>query len=197
MTAVPKTQSHYTPEEYLQMERAAAFKSEYYRGEIFAMAGASLNHNRIVSNAIFAIRDSLRKKEKACEVFPSDLRVHIPQNTLYTYPDVSVICGAPQFADDNFDVITNPIVLVEVLSESTKNYDRGEKFKLYRDLPSLQNYLLIAPDSPLVEVFSKKEAQLWELHIYQNLSEIISIASLAIEVPMQELYLNVNFEEAS
>jgi Uma2 family endonuclease len=80
MTAVPKTQSHYTPEEYLQMERAAAFKSEYYRGEIFAMAGASLNHNRIVSNAIFAIRDSLRKKGKTCEVFPSDLRVHIPQN---------------------------------------------------------------------------------------------------------------------
>jgi Uma2 family endonuclease len=122
---------------------------------------------------------------------------YTPQNTLYTYPDVSVISGAPQFADDNFDVITNPVVLVEVLSESTKNYDRGEKFKLYRDLPSLQNYLLIAPDSPLVEVFSKKEAQLWELHIYQNLSEIINIASLAIEVPMQELYLNINFEEAS
>ena len=197
MTAVPKTQHHYKPEEYLQIERAAAFKSEYYRGEIFAMAGASLRHNEIVGNTLFALKDALRKKKKSCRVFPSDLRVHIPQNTLYTYPDVSVICGEPQFTDDNFDVLTNPIVLVEVLSESTKNYDRGEKFKLYRDLPSLQDYILIATDSPLVEIFSKKEAQVWELHIYQSLTELISIAALEVEILMQELYLNVNFEEAS
>ena len=191
MTAIPKENTYYTPEAYLALERKAPYKSEYYKGEIFAMAGVSFNHNRIVSNTIFTIRDSLRKKGKTCEVFPSDLRVHIPSNTLYTYPDVSVICGEPQFTDDNFDVITNPIVLVEVLSESTKDYDRGEKFKLYRDIDTLQNYILIASDSYLVEVFSKKQNNLWELKIYQDLDEQIDIAALEIAVPMAELYLNV------
>jgi len=193
MTAIPKSNTYYTPEEYLQQERKATHKSEYYKGEIFAMAGASLNHNRIVSNTIFAIRDGLRKKGKNCEVFPSDLRLHIPANTLYTYPDVSVICGEPQFTDDNFDVITNPIVLVEVLSESTKSYDRGEKFKLYRDIETLQNYVLVASDSHLVEVFTKKTDNFWELRIYENLDENVELGSLNISVSMQEIYLNVSF----
>jgi len=195
MTAIPKSNTYYTPEEYLQQERKATHKSEYYKGEIFAMAGASLNHNRIVSNTIFAIRDGLRKKGKNCEVFPSDLRLHIPANTLYTYPDVSVICGEPQFTDDNFDVITNPIVLVEVLSESTKSYDRGEKFKLYRDIETLQNYVLVASDSHLVEVFTKKTDNFWELRIYENLDENVELGSLNISVSMQEIYLNVSFEK--
>jgi Uma2 family endonuclease len=193
MTAVPKSNTYYTAEAYLQQERNATHKSEYYKGEIFAMAGASLNHNRIVSNIIFAIRDGLRKKGKNCEVFPSDLRLHIPANTLYTYPDVSVICGEPQFTDDNFDVITNPIVLVEVLSESTKSYDRGEKFKLYRDIETLQNYVLVASDSHLVEVFTKKTDNLWELRIYENFDENVELGSLNISVSMQEIYLNVSF----
>jgi Uma2 family endonuclease len=158
------------------------------------MAGASLNHNRIVSNTIFAIRDSLRKKGKTCEVFPSDLRIHIPQNTLYTYPDVSVICGEPQFTDDHFDVVTNPTVLVEVLSKSTKDY-RSEKFRLYRDIETLQSYILISSDSLLVEVFTKKQNNLWELRIYDKIEENMNIAVLEAEIPIQELYLNVFFEE--
>jgi Uma2 family endonuclease len=192
MTAIPK---YYSPEEYLDIERRALHKSEYYQGEIFAMAGASLNHNRIVSNTIFAIRDSLRKKDKTCEVFPSDLRIHIPQNTLYTYPDVSVICGEPQFTDDHFDVVTNPTVLVEVLSKSTKDYDRSEKFRLYRDIETLQSYILISSDSLLVEVFTKKQNNLWELRIYDKIEENMNIAVLEAEIPIQELYLNVSFEE--
>jgi Uma2 family endonuclease len=191
MTAIPKEHTYYTPEEYLALERNAPYKSEYYQGEIFAMAGASLRHNEIVGNIIFALKDALRKQKKSCRVFPSDLRVHIPQNTLYTYPDVSVICGEPQFTDDSFDAITNPIVLVEVLSDSTKDYDRGEKFKLYRDIDTLQDYLLIASDSPLVEVFSKKQKNLWELKIYKNLEEQIEIASLELAIIVEELYLNV------
>jgi len=193
MTAIPKSNTYYTPEEYLQQERKATHKSEYYKGEIFAMAGASLVHNEIVGNTIFTLKDALRKKQKTCRVFPSDLRIHIPANTLYTYPDVSVICGEPQFTDDNFDVITNPIVLVEVLSESTKSYDRGEKFKLYRDIETLQNYVLVASDSHLVEVFTKKTDNFWELRIYENLDENVELGSLNISVSMQEIYLNVSF----
>jgi Uma2 family endonuclease len=192
MTAIPK---YYSQEEYLDIERRALHKSEYYQGEIFAMAGASLNHNRIVSNTIFAIRDSLRKKGKTCEVFPSNLRIHIPQNTLYTYPDVSVICGEPQFTDDHFDVVTNPTVLVEVRSKSTKDYDRSEKFRLYRDIETLQSYVLISSDSLLVEVFTKKQNNLWELRIHDKIEENMNIAVLEAEIPIQELYLNVSFEE--
>jgi Uma2 family endonuclease len=191
VTAIPK---YYSQEEYLDIERRALHKSEYYQGEIFAMAGASLNHNRIVSNTIFAIRDSLRKKGKTCEVFPSNLRIHIPQNTLYTYPDVSVICGEPQFTDDHFDVVTNPTVLVEVRSKSTKDY-RSEKFRLYRDIETLQSYVLISSDSLLVEVFTKKQNNLWELRIYDKIEENMNIAVLEAEIPIQELYLNVSFEE--
>jgi Uma2 family endonuclease len=191
VTAIPK---YYSPEEYLDIERRALHKSEYYQGEIFAMAGANLNHNRIVSNTIFAIRDSLRKKGKTCEVFPSDLRIHIPQNTLYTYPDVSVICGEPQFTDDHFDVVTNPTVLVEVRSKSTKDY-RSEKFRLYRDIETLQSYILISSDSLLVEVFTKKQNNLWELRIYDKIEENMNIAILEAEIPIQELYLNVSFED--
>jgi Uma2 family endonuclease len=193
MTAIPKSNNYYTAEAYLQQERNATHKSEYYKGEIFAMAGASLIHNEIVGNIIFALKDALRKQKKSCRVFPSDLRLHIPANTLYTYPDVSVICGEPQFTDDNFDVITNPIVLVEVLSESTKSYDRGEKFKLYRDIETLQNYVLVASDSHLVEVFTKKTDNLWELRIYENFDENVELGSLNISVSMQEIYLNVSF----
>jgi len=194
MTAIPKSNTYYTAEAYLQQERNATHKSEYYKGEIFAMAGASLIHNEIVGNIIFALKDALRKQKKSCRVFPSDLRLHIPANTLYTYPDVTVICGEPEFTDDNFDIITNPTLLVEVLSESTQRYDRGEKFKLYRDIISLQTYVLVSSESYLVEVFTKKSKNLWELRIYQNLDEVIALESLEISVPMSEIYLNVSFE---
>jgi len=195
MTAVPKSNAYYTAEAYLQQERNATHKSEYYKGEIFAMAGASLIHNEIVGNIIFALKDALRKQKKSCRVFPSDLRLHIPANTLYTYPDVTVICGEPEFTDDNFDIITNPTLLVEVLSESTQQYDRGEKFKLYRDIISLQTYVLVSSESYLVEVFTKKSKNLWELKIYQDVDETVVLESLDISVPIKEFYVNVNFKE--
>jgi len=195
MTAVPKSNTYYTAEAYLQQERNATHKSEYYKGEIFAMAGASLIHNEIVGNIIFALKDALRKQKKSCRVFPSDLRLHIPANTLYTYPDVTLICGEPEFTDDNFDIITNPTLLVEVLSESTQQYDRGEKFKLYRDIISLQTYVLVSSESYLVEVFTKKSKNLWELKIYQDVDETVVLESLDISVPIKEFYVNVNFKE--
>ncbi|MCS6795297.1 MAG: Uma2 family endonuclease, partial [Raineya sp.] len=126
MSAVPK-ETYISPQEYLARERLAKHKSEYYQGEIFAMAGASLEHNDIVRNLIVSLTLALRKKGNDCKTYPSDLRIHIPERDFYTYPDVSVLCGEPEFTDDIFDTITNPVVIVEVLSESTADYDRGAK----------------------------------------------------------------------
>ena len=147
MPAMPKPLL--TPEEYLARERRAETKSEYLRGEVFAMAGASRAHNLIASNAAGELRQQLR--DRPCEVYPSDMRVKVSPSGLYTYPDVTVVCGEPQFEDAEVDTLLNPKVLVEVLSPSTADYDRGGKFTHYRRLPSLQEYVLISQDRPLVE----------------------------------------------
>ncbi|RMD86186.1 MAG: Uma2 family endonuclease, partial [Calditrichaeota bacterium] len=132
---------YYTPEEYLALEEAAEYKSEYYKGEIFAMSGASINHNRIVMNLSTELNTALR--DTKCEVFMSDMRLWVEAVQLFTYPDIVILCEQPQFYDDRDDTITNPFIIFEVLSESTKNYDRGEKFEFYRSLPSFQEYILV------------------------------------------------------
>ncbi|MEJ7684892.1 MAG: Uma2 family endonuclease [Segetibacter sp.] len=127
--------------EYLELETAAIEKSEYYQGEIFAMSGALLPHNIIKVNTLGYLHQKL--KGKSCRPFNSDMRVHVEKNTLFTYPDISVVCGEPKtLNDDNFNLL-NPRVIIEVLSKSTKNYNRGDKFKLYRDIPTLKEYILI------------------------------------------------------
>ena len=127
--------NYISPEEYLAGERAALDKHEYYQGEVFAMSGASLKHNMIFSNLFTDIGSKL--KGKSCRPYGSDLRIHIPKNTLYTYPDITIICGAAELTDNEFDTATNPSVIIELLSQSTRNYDKGEKFTLYRDIDSL------------------------------------------------------------
>ena len=134
-----RTKPFITPEEYLERERAAEFKSEYYNGEIFAMSGGSRNHVLIAGNCQMALRSAL--KDKGCLVFQSDLRVHIPSNDLYTYPDVVVVCGEEQYLDNQKDTLVNPVLVVEVLSPSTESYDRGQKFEFYRSIASLQEYV--------------------------------------------------------
>ena len=133
---------YYSSETYLEMERQADYKSEYFQGEIFAMAGGSTNHNAIKENTSVSIWNHLRQG-KGCRNYSSDQRIHIQDNGLYTYPDLVVICGPNQYADMKRDTITNPILIGEVLSPSTAAYDRGEKFRLYRSIPSFQEYLLI------------------------------------------------------
>ena len=134
-------QKHYTPEEYLALERQAQYKSEYYAGEIFAMAGASRWHNLIVTNVLREL--SLQLKGRPCTTYPSAMRVKISPTGLYTYPDVTVVCGAARFEDTQQDTLLNPTLIVEVLSESTEAYDRGGKFAHYRKLNSLLEYVLI------------------------------------------------------
>jgi len=147
MSAVPKTKS--TPTQYLAFERKAAYKSEFYGGEMFAMVGASEEHCLIKDN--LAREAGYQLKGGPCRVVTSDLRVKVDPTGLYTYPDVVIYCDRPQFEDNVLDALLNPRAIVEVLSESTEVYDRGDKFRHYRQVPSLQEYVLAAQDRPLVE----------------------------------------------
>jgi Uma2 family endonuclease len=143
-----------SPEEYLEQERLADRKSEYFQGEVFAMAGASPRHVSIVTNAVIELGQQL--KRKPCRVYPADLRLRVTSVGLYTYHDVMVICGEAQFADDQEDTELNPVLIVEVLSESTRDYDRGRKFQHYRKLPSLAGYLMIEQDEPHIEHWTRQ-----------------------------------------
>ena len=191
MSSVPK--SYLTESEYLQQERNASFKSQFYQGEVFAMAGASREHNLVCGNLITILNNQLRDSD--CQVYPSDMRVKVSPTRLYTYPDLSLACGDPQFEDDHGDTLVNPRVLVEVLSESTEGYDRGAKFEQYRQLDSLQDYLLIVQDRPHVECFSRQASGNWLLAESSSLSETIRIGSIACDLPLADVYLKVKFTE--
>lgn len=190
MSSVPKTLL--TPEEYLHRDRQADFKSEFYRGEMFAMAGASAKHNLIVLNAGSVLREQL--KERPCRVYPSDLRVKVQATGLFTYPDLSVVCGEPQFEYDKGDVLVNPDVIVEVLSESTEAYDRGKKFEHYRQIPSLKQYVLIAQDRRSVEVFTRTGVDEWTLRAEQDPSASVALDSIECSLPLAEVYDKVDLD---
>ena len=189
MATVPK---HYvTPEEYLNREKDAEFRSEYFRGEMFAMAGASANHNLIVLNAGASLREQLKKKP--CRVYPSDLKLRIESTGLYTYPDLSVVCGEPQLETNGGDVLLNPVVLIEVLSESTEAYDRGKKFEHYRTIPSLKHYVLIAQDRYSLDCFSRKPDGSWILTSCQDLDGKVGLEAIDTHLAVAEVYDKVVF----
>lgn len=184
--AVAYSPKKYSIEEYLQMEEKAVEKHEYYKGEIFAMSDSKVPHNIISGNVYFGLRSRL--KGKSCQPFNSDQRIHVEKNTLFTYPDVSVICGdILTLKNDDWNVI-NPTILIEVLSPSTKNYDRGDKFKLYREIPSLKEYVLIDSESMNIEAFYINEQEHWELIEYKSLSETLRFSSIQIELALQDIY---------
>ena len=189
MSTVPK--HSVTPEEYLHREQAAEFRSEYFRGEMFAMAGASANHNLIVLNAGASLRDQVKKQP--CRVYSSDLKLRIKATGLYTYPDLSVVCGEPQLESNGGDVLLNPVVLVEVLSDSTEAYDRGKKFEHYRTIPSLKHYVLVAQDRHSIDCFSRKPDCSWVLTSCQSLAEKVEIEALDCQLTAAEVYDKVVF----
>ncbi len=193
-----------TIEEYLALERIAIEKHEYFQGEIFllhktensngnikAMSGASFAHNKIFSNTFGSLSSNLLGKK--CDAFGSDLRINIPVNTLFTYPDISIICGEPQFTDDNFDTITNPSVLFEILSKSTRNYDLGEKFVLYRQIQTLKNYILIDSESLKVIKYSKNQDDSWLLTEMNSIDDTFTIESVDVTLQLSTIYNNVKF----
>jgi Uma2 family endonuclease len=182
----------YTADEYLELEEVSLEKNEFYKGEIFAMAGASIPHNQIVSNANVEIGYFL--KNKKCQIFPSDLRIHSISNSLYTYPDLSIICNEIETVGKSKNTATNPSVLIEVLSETTQDYDRGAKFKLYRDIKSLKEYILISSLEILVEKYEKQDDGSWTLYEFKNEADVFKISSIGLSITVNDLYRNVVFE---
>ena len=175
--------------EYLELERKAFEKSEYYRGEIFAMAGATIEHNAIVGALIGELYSFL--KGKSCKVYPSDLRVYNAANSLYTYPDVTIVCGKEEYLDDQFDTVLNPTIIFEVLSGSTEDYDRGTKFKLYRSIPSLQNYVLVSSTELLAEVYTRS-GDSWILTTSKTKEEHIHISAIGYDLALADVYAQVS-----
>ena len=184
MSSNPKT--YLTPEQYLATERKAEYKSEYIDGEMVAMTGASRNHNLITINTAREITQQL--KGKPCEAYSSDMRVRIPATNLYAYPDLVVVCGEPIFEDDFVDTLVNPTVIIEVLSDSTESHDRGKKFRDYRSIDSLSEYLLIAQDEYRVERYMKQIDGRWLLSEARSINDQIELSSIDCTLALKEIY---------
>jgi Uma2 family endonuclease len=180
-----------TPEEYLAIERAAEFKSEYYDGQMFAMSGGTFPHVLTISNLSYSIRNAL--SGRGCRVLSSDLRVRA-SGSAYCYPDVAVVCETPRFADDQKDTLLNPTVLVEVLSKSTWAYDRGIKFAQYRKIESLQEYVLVWQSEPHIEVYQRGPGSEWILREFAGIDAVAHLSSVGCDIPLAAVYEGVSFE---
>jgi Uma2 family endonuclease len=181
----------FTEQEYLALDRASNVKSEYLDGVIYAMGGASARHIQIVGNLVRELGNQLRDRPSV--VYSTDLRVRVSRQGLYAYPDVVVVCGDPVFIDEELDTLTNPLLIVEVLSSSTKNYDRGEKFERYRSISTLKEYLLVAQEKLHVERYQRQDDDAWVLRETSNADDCIDLASVACRLPVAEIYLKVSF----
>jgi Uma2 family endonuclease len=182
-----------TAEEYLCIDREAEVRCDFYAGEMFAMAGGSKNQNQIIQNLAFALREHFRRSGRNCRTYVMDMRVQLNRRNFYVYPDVVVVCGKPEFLDDREDTLLNPIVIVEVLSDSTEAYDRGLKFEKYRKVESVQEYVLISQKKPLVERFVRSTDGSWNFTDPESLSDDLVLSSLDFKISLQEIYLDVDF----
>ncbi|HYP41584.1 MAG TPA: Uma2 family endonuclease [Chloroflexia bacterium] len=191
MSSLPQTV--YSPAEYLALERQAEYKSEYINGQIRAMSGASREHNLIAGNTFGEIRSQLRGGP--CEAYVGDMRVKVSPTGMYTYPDVVAVCGERSFEDAEIDTLTNPTVVVEVLSPSTEAYDRGVKFAHYRKLASLQEYVLVAQDEVRIEHFTRSSGPggQWMLTEMDDLAGTLHLASIGCELALRDIYDRVEF----
>jgi Uma2 family endonuclease len=196
MSTVPNRR-HYTVEEYLALESDAPIKHEFYRGELFAMAGASIRHNEIAGNIFAHLHAMLRGK--GCRPFGSDQRIAIEKSGLYTYSDTAVICGPLQRDSIDKEAATNPRVVFEVLAKSTENYDRGQKFEFYQQLATLQEYVLVSQDEAKVTKYLRADDGTWRYTLVSGLGQILVLESLNDRIAMTDIYENIKFgpEEAS
>jgi Uma2 family endonuclease len=183
-----------TPEEYLELERTAERRSEYLDGEMFLMAGASLEHTQIVTNITIDL--GLQLRGTPCQIFPIELRSKVNPAGLYTYPDISAVCGEPRFEDDVFDTLVNPILIIEVLSVSTESYDRGKKFAHYRSLASLQEYVLVSQWEYQIERYSRNADGAWLYTEAAGADASVELPSIQCRLSLSSVYDKVDFERA-
>jgi Uma2 family endonuclease len=183
----------YTVEEYLVFERRAAVKHEFYNGNIVEMPGGTTNHNLIATNFIVALSNALEEKDKKYLVFTCDMKVQIPEFYHFAYSVTVVICEYPELYQGNKDVITNPILIVEVMSPSSQVYDRGEKFYKYRTLPSLQEYVLASQERPWVNAFYRGKPNTWIDTVADKLESAIYFKSIDCEISLNRIYKNIEF----
>ncbi|UHD14360.1 Uma2 family endonuclease [Thiocapsa bogorovii] len=188
MSIQPKT--IYSFDDYLVAERECRDqRHEYLDGEVFAMTGASWEHNVITANLVGELH--ARLKAHPCRVLSNDLRIYAVVANAVTYPDAAVICGAPEFYDQRRDTVTNPTLLIEVLSRSTEGYDRGGKFTCYRTLPSLRQYVLAAQNRQAVDVLTRETDQRWVLTLYDTVDQVVVLDAIDCAVPMREIYAGI------
>jgi Uma2 family endonuclease len=191
-TAAAKTQ--YTPAEYLALEDQAEFRSEYHDGKIIPMTGGSFNHNRIINRICAYFLNALRGKPY--EPFSSDVRLWIAKYRKFTYPDVMIVQGQPIPYENRTDTLVNPRLIIEVLSKSTEEYDQGDKFKFYRSIPHLQEYLLISQYELEIQHYARTDDNFWMYRTYEALDDAIALTSIDIEITVADIYAGVSFEAA-
>lgn len=190
MTAALKTKL--TASEYLAIERQAEFKSEFYNGEMFAMAGASPRHNFIREN--LSVEIGSRLKGSSCRAVSSDQRVHVSRTGLYTYPDLLIVCGSPELDPADDHSIINPVAIVEVLSPSTEKYDRGAKFRNYQQIPSLMEYILVAQDEAVIERFVRQTDGSWGLISFVGPEATLAFTTVPVQIELKDIYAGVSFD---
>lgn len=188
----PSKQNTISPKQYLALERKAKTKNEYYRGEVFAMAGASRAHNLIATNIVRWLGNQLL--ERPCSVYSSDMKVSIETIDKYTYPDIVVTCEEEKFEDEEQDVLLNPMVIMEILSDSTEAYDRGKKFSHYQQISSFKEYVLVSQDAYKVERFTRQQADTWLYEAFCDIGKSVTIKSIECELPISEIYRKLDLK---
>lgn len=191
MTAQPK--HRFTPEEYLALDRASDTKHEYFEGEVYDMVGGNPNHNIVSGNVFASLYNQLR--DRPCLVFPRDQRVRSLRRLSYTYPDITVVCGEPEYFEG--DTLINPTVIIEVLSPSTENYDRGKKSKYYFSIASLQEYLLVFQDQPQIDHHTRTSETSWSIQEVSGIDAVIDLPSIGCTLALSDVYHKVTFDPSS
>ncbi|MBD2680514.1 MULTISPECIES: Uma2 family endonuclease [Nostoc] len=189
---IQASKKHYTPEEYLQLEETSDFKNEYRDGEIIPMAGGTTNHNEIAGNFYANFKFTIRGKNY--KIYMGDVKLWIQRYRIYTYPDIMVIQGEPLYEGTSTTTVTNPIMIVEVLSKSTENHDRTNKFRFYRSIPTLQEYIIINQYEYLVEQFNKNVEGQWVLTEYESVDALLTLKSIDFQISFSEIYEGINLE---
>lgn len=195
MVVAQKPRTLFSAAEYLALEETAEYRSEFYQGEIFAVSGGSTNHNRIAVNITGGLSAALRGKP--CEPFMADVRLLVKRQQLYTYPDIMVVCGKVDYLKGRSDTITNPVLIIEVLSPSTESYDRGKKFEFYRTIEGFQEYVLVDQQRRHVERFRPLGFGRWELTTFDATDQVIELTSIGVELTLDSIYERVDLESES